>query len=241
MPNLNNQRMTSNDPSYFQHRKVSGDAYADYELPSYLETRLPESKDARILDFGCGFGHFIRALGRRGYVRAEGYDIEPAALAFCRSNGVPAIDGNQIDVAELPHQYDFIFTSHVLEHIPKEHVIETLGKLRQRLKPGGALFVCVPNAQSSTGCYWAYEDFTHYTAYTSGSLYYVLSKAGYAGIDFVDKDCTEGIPPARRAIKRFLLGLYAANYRFWNRVTSSATHASSPEIFSYEIKAIAKA
>jgi hypothetical protein len=100
-------------------------------------------------------------------------------------------------------------------------------------------FVYVPNAQSNTGSYWA-EDFTHHTLFTSGSLYCVLSKAGFAQVEFIDADCTAGMRPRRRWLKRRLLTIHTANYRSWNRVTFSATHPPSPEIFSYEIKAVAR-
>jgi 2-polyprenyl-3-methyl-5-hydroxy-6-metoxy-1,4-benzoquinol methylase len=218
---------------------VSADSTLHYTIPAYLEPSLPVDRSARIFDFGCGFGQFVSALGGRGYRAAVGYDIEPTAIAHCKSHGIAVIDGNEIALASLG-EFDFIFSSHVLEHLPKADVVATLETLRSMLKAGGALFVCVPNAQSNTGSYWAYEDFTHHTLFTSGSLYYVLSKAGFAQIEFVDADCTAGMRPRRRWLKRRLLALYTANYRFWNRVTGSATHPPSPEIFSYEIKAIAR-
>lgn len=227
--------------SYFKHRQVSGDAYAHYRLPVYLARRLPPNQNAQVLDFGCGFGQTVRELRRLGYANAVGFDIEPAAIDFCVANSIPVISQHQLDAKQHAGQFDLIFCSHVLEHIAKDQVIATLTKLRALLRPQGMLMVCVPNAQSNTGCYWAYEDFTHHTTYTSGSVYYVLSKAGYADIAFIDTDCTEGMGPVRRSIKRLLLAAYRANYRFWNKVTSSATHAPSPQIFSYELKAIARA
>lgn len=42
----------------------------------------------------------------------------------------------------------------------------------------------MPNAQSNTDCYWAYEDFTHYTLFIAGSLLYVLREAGFTNIEF---------------------------------------------------------
>jgi 2-polyprenyl-3-methyl-5-hydroxy-6-metoxy-1,4-benzoquinol methylase len=225
--------------SYFKHRRVSADSYAQYTLPAYVERRLPKDKGSRILDFGCGFGQFVSALTSRGYREVVGYDIEPTAIDHCTSRGVPVIDGNKTELASLA-SYDFIFSSHVIEHIPKTDVIAALCTLRALLSSDGTMLICVPNAQANTGCYWAYEDFTHHTAYTSGSLYYVLSKAGFSHIEFFDIDCTEGMRPGRRWLKRRLLSVYKANYRFWNRVTSSATHPPSPDIFSYEIKALAR-
>jgi 2-polyprenyl-3-methyl-5-hydroxy-6-metoxy-1,4-benzoquinol methylase len=235
-----NSMTPTDEASYFKHRQVSRLDYQLYAPPAYLASRIPQDKEARILDFGCGFGQFLSALHARGYCAVEGYDIEPEAIAFCRAQGLRITDGNSVKVSDLAGNYDFILTSHVIEHIPKDSIISTLRDLRGRLSPGGSLMVCVPNAQSNTAAYWAYEDFTHQTLFTSGSLYYVLSKAGFSTIEFVDTDCTEGVRRWIRPIRKVLLALYRANYMLWNRVTGSATHSASPNIFSYELKALAK-
>lgn len=109
------------------------------------------------------------------------------------------------------------------------------------MKPGGGLIVMVPNAQSNTGCYWAYEDFTHHTMFTSGSLYYVLRSAGFSDVEFLDVDAIGEVSGFfKKLIKKALLNIYRANYVFWNRVTSSSIHKPSPMIFGYEIKALAR-
>jgi len=64
--------------------------------------------------------------------------------------------------------------------------------------------------------------------------------AGYDNIEFVDIDCLEGLNPLKRLLKSFFLKIYKLNIHFWNRVTSSSFHITSPEIFSYEIKVIAR-
>lgn len=50
--------------------------------------------------------------------------------------------------------------SHVLEHVEKPLIISTLFTSRKHLfkQQNGALLVKVPNAQSNTGCYCAFED-----------------------------------------------------------------------------------
>jgi 2-polyprenyl-3-methyl-5-hydroxy-6-metoxy-1,4-benzoquinol methylase len=233
--------VTAEHASYFKHRRVSADSTLHYAIPVYLEPSLPVDCSARILDFdfACGFRQFVSALGGRGYRAAVGHDIEPAAIAHCESHGIAVIDGNEIALGSQS-EFDFIFSSHVLEHLPKADVVATLEALRSMLKAGGALFVCLPNAQSNTGCYGAYEDFTHHTLFTSGSLYYVLGEPGFAQIELVDANCTAGMRPRRRRLKRRLLTTHMANYRSWNRATGSAIHPPSPEILSNVIKAIAQ-
>ncbi len=131
--------------------------------------------------------------------------------------------------------------SHVLEHLEKSTIIRTLQSIKQYLlKPEASLVVMVPNAQSNIGCYWAYEDFTHNTIFTAGSLCFVLKSAGFESIEFLDPDGLEASGPIVKWLKRFLLFAYKANSNFWNRVTSSSFHRPSPQIFTYELKALAK-
>jgi hypothetical protein len=98
----------------------------------------------------------------------------------------------------------------------------------------------VPNAQSNTGAYWAYEDFTHHTLFTTGSIYYVLKSAGFDSIEFLDPQGTSNSGFAIKIIKRLFLKVYKLKKLFWNKVTSSSYHEPSPEIFTYELKVLAK-
>jgi SAM-dependent methyltransferase len=155
-------------------------------------------------------------------------------------------DVTAVDISECPEifsgEFDVIILSHVLEHIDKPKIIGTLENLRRHLSASGKLVLCVPNAQANTSAYWAYEDFTHTTIFTSGAVFYVAKMACFEYVDFMDVDCTDGGGRLHKyliwPVKRTLLKLYRANRRFWNRVTNSAYHAGSPEIYSYEIKAV---
>lgn len=228
--------------NYFAYRQVEPGDYKGFTLPPYLRSVLSTVSNPRVLDFGCGFGQMLNALQLEGIADAEGLDVEPEAIKFCQSQGLRCTDGRADPelYRERRGRYDFIIMSHVLEHFPKDEVIPQLERLKGLLSPAGALVVMVPNAQSNTGAYWAYEDFTHHLLFTSGSLYYVLRAAGFREVEFLDIDCTAGLPAWKRLPKRALLKAYTANYRFWNRITTSSVHGPSPLVFSYEIKALAR-
>lgn len=85
--------------------------------------------DARILDFGCGEGIFVRYLRERGYAQADGYD--PYSVGFANA-------------AVLEQSYDALVAEDVIEHV--EDPAATLAQWRSLLKPGGALLVGTPNA-----------------------------------------------------------------------------------------------
>lgn len=226
--------------TYFDYRQVDPASFDRYVLPEYLVDAIGPAKTARILDFGCGFGQLSSALHKAGY-QVEGLDISPPAIEHCRSVGLTCHDGR--DENFIPsHEglYDFVVMSHVVEHFPKDEIIPLLCRIKTLLKQDGSIIVMVPNAQSNTGAYWAYEDFTHFTMFTSGSLYYVLRAAGFREVVFLDPDCLEGSVWYKKLFRKILLKLYRANYIFWNKVTGSSTHIASPLIFSYEVKALGR-
>ena len=226
---------------YFEFRQVRPGDYSNFEVPRYLLNTLGDSKDARILDFGCGFGQLAFALRALGFRRVEGLDIAPAAIEHCRSRGLECHDGADSEFFELgAARYDFVVTSHVVEHFPKDQIIPLLERLFGILRPGGALVVIVPNAQSNTGAYWAYEDFTHCTLFTAGSLYYVLRAAGFDPVSILDPDALDASRGFKRMARALLLRVYRANYFFWNKVTGSAVHAPSEVSFAFEVKALGR-
>lgn len=192
------------------------------------------------MDIGCGFGQNLFALKNAGYANLHGVDVADEAIAWCKENSLPV---EQADIMEYEgERYDFVLMSHVLEHLPKELVIPMLKKIRRDiLTKDGQFCVMVPNAMSNTDCYWAYEDFTHNTLFTSGSLLFVLREAGFKNIEFLDKDGLGASAGWKKIVKKLLLSIYICNKKFWNKVTGSAYHAPSPQIFTWEIKCVATA
>jgi SAM-dependent methyltransferase len=83
--------------------------------------------------------------------------IAPTALQFCRGKGLdvgagkwPLHGATPIDMSEggdamqLPKgPFDFIFSSHCLEHL--ENPVAALEHWKDRLKPGGVLFLYLPH------------------------------------------------------------------------------------------------
>ncbi len=228
---------------YFDHRNIVPSPSVKYVLQSYLREVLPKDKDSRILDIGCGLGLTLFTLREMKYKNIKGIDVSANSVHYCKNNGlnVEKISNITSFCRRCKQEYDFIIMSHVLEHIEKSEIINTLREIKNKLlSKNGCLCIMVPNAQSNTDCYWAYEDFTHNVLFTAGSLYYVLKSANFKSIVFLDELGLEGSTGIRRVIKKLLLSIYKLNKKLWNKVTSSSYHINSPEIFTYELKVIAK-
>jgi predicted TPR repeat methyltransferase len=225
---------------YFEKRSVETTDDANAVVPEYLKRVLPASH-SRILDIGCGTGRMLSALTNAGFTRCQGVDIAKEAVAICQKKGlnVKLIDSIvSLVVGKKTNRFDLILMSHVLEHIAREKIIPTLRHIRKDLlKTAGRFVLMVPNAQSNTWCYWAFEDFTHRTLFTAGSLKFVLLSAGFESVEFLDPRCLLETRRFLRPVKSLPLKVYEMRTNFWNKVTSSSFHAPSERIYSFEIKA----
>ena len=154
-----------------------------------LVRRLGGATGRRFLDVGCGGGEMLRNVQRLGG-EAWGVDVSRSAVtAARRSVGHNRIATGGLHEAGYPAaSFDCITMWHVLEHSS-----EPLSELRRAaalLKPGGFLYVEVPNAGSWSarhfGSNWlAYDIPNHQTHFTPRSLQTAADLAGLRCLDWV--------------------------------------------------------
>ena len=214
-----------------------------YKIPLHFKKILPENKDAKILDIGCGFGFVLSSLKELGYNNIHGIDISDEAVSTCKSHGldVTKIEDLTTFLSSNTIRYDLVILTHVIEHIDKDKILQLLSDIKNKLlSDKGNLYLTTPNAQSNTGCYWRYEDFTHTIIFTAGSMIYALKSAGYKQIEFLDPNDIYKHGPIMKLVKIILLTIFKTNKKFWNKVTGTSFHAPSPEIYTFELKVLAK-
>lgn len=103
----------------------------------------------RVLDCGCGEGFFLKMFGEISRARVCGTDADMSLLERARreTSAYGNVEVNCGDIYGLPYQggfFDKIILSEVLEHVPDDG--RALTEVKRVLKPGGLLFVTVPNA-----------------------------------------------------------------------------------------------
>lgn len=150
-------------------------------LPPWL-SEIP--RDARILDLGCAQGHLLEALRRVGYTRLTGVDLSSELLSSARRLLPETVRLIQADLCEWlkeepDESFDVVFLHDVLEHLPRESVVDVLRDIRRVLAPGGRLSVRVPNLAGLSGVFLMASDFTHVTPFTEISLFQVLEASGF--------------------------------------------------------------
>jgi SAM-dependent methyltransferase len=227
--------------NYFSNRYVDPNYYGDFKIPRYLKPFLPLVKESFILDIGCGYGQFLGAMKKEGYTNLLGIDINSEALTECKKKGIDAELIEDICSFYPKQKFDFIIMNHVLEHIEKDKVIDTLKHIKLHLlNDGGSFALMVPNAQSPTGVYWRYEDFTHNLMFTAGSCLYVLKSAGFKNVNFMDADGTSQMTFWKKWIVKSFLLCYKLREDFWGFILQTTYHKPSPRIYSFELKVLSK-
>lgn len=142
---------------------------------------LPGDRAAPILEIGSGNGGFLLACRQRGYERAVGIDISPEQVAFCRDLGFAetrCADGLDY-LRSCDRVFEMIVMNDVLEHVPKERVLEMLSLAHAHLRPRGRLALRVPNMSNPLNLRTRYVDFTHEVGFSKESLQQVLRVTGF--------------------------------------------------------------
>ncbi len=102
------------------------------------------SKDANILDYGCGYGRICAELADAGYRHVTGVDISARMIERGRAL-FPDMDLRRIAGAALPfaaEAFDACLLFAVLTCIPTDAGQQALiAELRRLLRPGGILYV----------------------------------------------------------------------------------------------------
>ncbi len=145
-----------------------------------LVEEFTKTQQKKMLDYGCGTGAFLHEMKLNGW---DVSGIEPDPGAAKKAMELTASDvkaPSALDSFE-PASFDAITLWHVLEHV---HTLnETLEKLKLALKPGGFLFIAVPNYTSHDASYYqqywaAYDVPRHLYHFSPAAMKTLVSSHG---------------------------------------------------------------
>lgn len=115
-------------------------------------------QSGNLMDLGCGLGYFLDGVVKDNTFNAVGVDVSEEAIEYVKKRfGYTVKPEQDLDLFEA-QSIDVITQWHVLEHV---HLLkERMQQLKKLLKPGGTMFIAVPNSDS-----W---DAKHYKAFWDG-------------------------------------------------------------------------
>jgi 2-polyprenyl-3-methyl-5-hydroxy-6-metoxy-1,4-benzoquinol methylase len=111
-----------------------------------LDELEPYRSAGRLLDVGTSIGLFLDLARQRGW-SGIGTEFGARALAYARDElGLEVYDRPLAELGLEPAGFDVVTLNSVLEHVNRP--LELLVEVRELLRPGGALFLIVPNVDS---------------------------------------------------------------------------------------------
>ncbi len=142
-------------------------------------------RGSSVLEIGSAAGFFLRACMDRGY-SAYGVEISSEMCEYSKKElGAPCANCN-LDDFEAKENYDAVALWHSLEHM--EEPLQSLSKIHAILKPGGVLFVTVPNIESGNarrlGREWHHlQPEMHLSHFSRASLGGILAKTRFSLVE----------------------------------------------------------
>ena len=160
-----------------------------------LMTRQLAMAAPRYLDVGCSTGFVVEAARDAGW-EAIGTDLNPSAVEFGRSRGLDLRTVALDDGGFAPASFDAVSLFDVLEHLIDPR--ETVRACVRLLRPGGILFLYVPNYDSASRLLMGADAHFiwpthHLNYYTPATIRELLGREGLEtvyvateGLDIVD-------------------------------------------------------
>jgi SAM-dependent methyltransferase len=173
-------------------------------LRKLIAEHFPASRDAAILEVGCGHGALQHAAREAGYSRIQGVDGSPSQVAAAHRLGVASVrqgDLTETLQAASPDSLDAIIAFDVIEHLDRDEIIRMADATHRALKPGGRWIVHAPNGASPFAGVVLWGDLTHELAFTTESLTQLTRSTGFSTVRFFeDAPVAHGLKSAVRRL-----------------------------------------
>ena len=184
------------DAGFYRELGTSPRYYSPWKWEfDWVKARL--AAGAAVLDVGCGSGDFLAHVAPK-VRRAAGLEYSLPAVAAARARGLEVLEGGLAErAADFEGSCDAVCAFHVLEHAPDP--VSFLGLMRRCLRPGGFVFLSVPNRFRSGRLSFEPLDCPphHLTRWSPAALEAFVRRAGLAVVETASEPVDVAIPRER--------------------------------------------
>jgi SAM-dependent methyltransferase len=171
---------------YYAYQPVRKDSRLKALSKQILRTKIethnpPHLQPGDFLDIGCGSGEYLHKMQAKGWT-VKGVEPSTFGAEEGRQSGLDIFRGTLHEAKFLPDSFDYVRSNHSFEHMPNP--VEVLDDIYRILRPGGKLFIGVPNIASIPyrifGKYWWYLGVpVHTYNYTVPTISTLMRRSGF--------------------------------------------------------------
>lgn len=154
---------------------------------------LPQDRECRIVDLGCGHGEFLHFLSRAGYTQISGIDISAQQIELAHKLGTRQAqvgDAHEFLAGQEEASLGAITLIDLIEHFSRQELFDLLDAAYRVLASGGICFAHVPNAEGLYGMRIRYGDLTHEIALTAKSAKQLFYAVGFRFVEVYEEKPT---------------------------------------------------
>jgi len=180
---------------YYKVEEIEYDPLTEKRYHAILG-RLEQLRSVgRLLDVGCGTGHFLAVAEARGW-QAVGLEVSESALDFLkrvRAEGgfkFSVVKGDLVQSGFSPESFDAVALFEVIEHLPDP--LASLKEIYRLLAGGGIVYMTTPNFDSLSryllGCRWRAIVEEHLVLFNVRTLRACLEAVGFHALTIKTKN-----------------------------------------------------
>lgn len=195
-------------------------------LRATVSSFLPASKQARVIDLGCGYGAFLMMLNDSGYSNLRGIDISPEQVALAHDLGAPMVEQGTLETAIAEERNVALVTMFdVIEHLTRAEAISVLQGIHGMLGEDGLLVLRTPNVDAALGTVLSFGDLTHELHLNKYSALELFASLNYRHVEILPVNPQGGSIAARllRSILRPMASLGSYLTHVTQGISRSAT------------------
>lgn len=163
-------------------------------FPFRYRRLLPYIPQGKLLDFGFGNGDYLCRMQDLGW-ECWGIERDMKSIEHMKKWKISAY--SDLWNPEIqPNYFDWVTAYHSIEHVYDPAAV--LKRIYEILKPGGRVFIGVPNFDSFAGRFFGpfWDNLgvpIHPYIFTSNSITYILNKIGFKNIKVMHRSIPEGL------------------------------------------------
>lgn len=161
--------------SSYINLKSQYDIYLNYYKKNLLRY-LPQNKERKIVDIGCGNGHMLYFLKKYGYINSSGIDINQENVEKCNHLNLHANKDDLFRYLKKNKDLEVVIFNNVLEHFENKKIIKIINLALESLNSGGKLLIIIPNCSNMYGIITYFSDITHKSPLNERSFRNLLEK-----------------------------------------------------------------